>query len=176
MSECEYCQISKGNTKSKKVYEDEKAYAILSNQPASAGHIILFLKEHQPIIENVKDYDVAYLFKIANKLSTATFESLGAQGTNIIVQNGVAAGQRIPHFCIHIIPRRENDNLNLTWQPKQLNEEEMSTVELQLKDVTNTIGEFEKEKEEPVELDKKKEEIKEIKGDNYLVKQLRRIP
>lgn len=174
MTDCQYCEALKG--KEKKVFEDDKVFAMLHSSPASLGHIVLFLKEHQPILENVKDYDVAHLFKIANKLSTAAFESLGAQGTNIIIQNGVAAGQKIAHLSIHIIPRRENDGLNLLWQPKQLNEEEMSTIELQLKDATNKIGEFEKEKKEPVDLDTKKKEIKQTKGDNYLVKQLKRIP
>jgi histidine triad (HIT) family protein len=175
MSDCEYCAIAAGKAPAKKVFENEKVYAILSPMPASAGHIVLFPKAHYPIIENVKDPEIAHLFSIANKLSTAAFESIGAHGTNIIIQNGVAAGQKVAHFCIHIIPRREDDGLNLMWQTKQLTEEQMSTVELQMKEAANTIGEFEKEKKEPVDLDQKKE-VKEIKGDNYFIRQLRRIP
>lgn len=175
MTDCQYCQIIQGIVKAKKVYEDDKVYALLSPMPASLGHIILFPKEHVPILEHVKDPLVAYLFSIANKLSTAVFDSLGAQGTNIIIQNGISAGQRVAHVCMHIILRRENDGLNLMWQPKQLNEEQMSTVELQLKEATNSIGEFEKEEKKPIDLDKKKE-VKEVKGDNYLLRQLRKIP
>ena len=173
MTDCQYCEIIQGKEKTKKIFEDDKVIAILHPKPAAVGHIVLFCKEHQPILENVKDYDIGYLFKIANKLSTAAFESLGAQGTNVIIQNGVAAGQKIAHSSVHVIPRRENDGLHLEWQPRQLNEEEMSTVELQLKEETKNIGQFEKEEEQPVKLDTEK---KEIKGDNYLVKQLRRIP
>jgi histidine triad (HIT) family protein len=157
----------------KKLYEDDKVVAFLNPRPAAAGHIILFPKEHLPILENVKDYDVAHMFTVANKLSTAAFESLNAQGTNIIIQNGTAAGQKVPHVAMHIIPRRENDNLDFKWKPKQMDEEKKSTVEQQLKDETSSIGEFEKKKEKPLEVDKPKEVQK---GDNYLVKQLRRIP
>ena len=175
MTNCEYCQIVTGAVKAKKVYEDDKVLAILSPMPASMGHIIVFPKEHVPILENVKDSIVAHMFIIANKLSIAVFDSIGAHGTNIIIQNGIAAGQKVAHVCMHIIARRENDGLNLMWQPKSLSEEQMSTVELQLKEAANAIGEFEKEEKIPVDLDKKKE-IKEIKGDNYLIRQLKRIP
>jgi histidine triad (HIT) family protein len=175
MSDCEYCLIAQGKVYARKVFENDMCYAILSPLPAAPGHVILFPKAHAPILEQLKDFEVAHLFTVANKLSTAAFESIGAQGTNIIVQNGVGGGQKVAHFSMHIIPRRENDGLNLIWQPKQLTEEQMSTVELQLKDATNSIGEFEKEKKEPVNLDKPKE-LKEIKGENYLIRQLRRIP
>jgi len=175
MTECPYCEVVNGKGKMQKIFEDDKILAILNPHPATIGHILLFPKEHKPILENVKDYDIAYMFKVANKLSTAAFESLGSQGTNIIIQNGIAAGQKIAHFCIHIIPRREGDGLDFTWQPRQLNEEEMSTIELQLKEETKNLGEFEKEDEKIVEVNKEPEEIK-TKGDNYLIKQLRRIP
>jgi len=118
------------------------------------------------------------MFNIANKLSSAVFEAIGAKGTNIMVQNGVEAGQLVPHFAIHIIPRNENDNINFQWQPRQLTQEEMSTVELKLKQGAESIGQFEtEEKKEPVEVEKKVEKIKKKeKGENYLLKQLERIP
>ncbi len=158
------------------LYEDDKVIAFLD--PSYLGKIMLMPKEHYPIIENVPDFVVGHLFEVANKLSKALFEGLNATGTNIIVNNGVSAGQTIPHFCISIVPRRENDGINLQWQPKQLSDDEMSTVELQLKEEAKNIGSFEGEKKEPVNMDEKTEKIEEKEGDeeNYLIKQLRRIP
>jgi histidine triad (HIT) family protein len=172
MSDCLYCQLMQG----KKIFEDNKLCAVLHPAPTAPGHILLFSKEHKPIFENIADFDIGQMFVVANKLSTAAFETLSSQGTNIIIQNGVAADQKIPHFAINIIPRRENDGLNLLWQPKQLNEEEMSTVELQLKEAAKNLGEIEKEPRKPINLDKPVLEIKPSKGQNYLIKQLLRIP
>ena len=131
-------------------------------------------------MEQVPDYEIEHLGVVANKISMALFESMRIQGTNIIIQNGVAAGQKIPHFILHIIPRIENDGLNLSWEPRQLSEEEMSTIELKLNEHTRNIGAFEIEKELPINLDAKEKikaakEVKEEK-DNYLIKQLNRIP
>ncbi len=177
MSEtCVFCQAVKGKTKLKKVYEDDDCIAILHPKPAAKGHVVMFSKNHYNIVEQIPDYEFGNLFKKANKISSAVFESIGAQGTNIMIQNGVAAGQEVPHVSIHIIPRSQNDGINFQWQPKQLTEEEMSTVELTLKKEAEAIGGFQKEKKKaPIKLDKKK--VKKLSGaENYLIKQLERIP
>jgi histidine triad (HIT) family protein len=176
-STCIFCQTAQGKTKLKKVYEDENIAAVMHPTPAAKGHILVFPKKHYQIIEQIPDYEIGDMLNKINKLSVAAFEAAKAQGTNIIVQNGVSAGQKIPHACFNIIPRSENDGLNFQWQPKQLSEEEMSTIELKIKEETANIGGFEKEeKKEPIEIEKKAEKIEEGKEENYLIKQLRRIP
>lgn len=171
---CEFCQIVNKKADAKIIFEDEKALVILSPNPCCVGHILVMPKEHLSIIEQVPDYLVGHLSKLVNKISIAVFEVLQAKGTNILIQNGVAAGQKTNHFMIHIIPRKENDGLDFQWQQKQLNEEQMSTVELKLKEEAKGIGEFEKEEKKPVNLDREIEKID--KEENYLIKQLDRIP
>ena len=174
MSDCQVCELKKSKDL---LYEDKTVFALLHPEPAGIGHIIVAPKKHYQIVEQMPDYEFAHLFDIANKLSSAVFEGIGAQGTNIMIQNGVEAGQGIPHVLLHIIPRRENDGLDFQWPPKQLTEEQISTVELQLKEEAKNIGGFEKsQKTEPIKLDKKREQIKMSDQENYLIKQLRRIP
>ncbi len=169
---CEICELIKN--KKKVILEDNDVVAMLHPRPATAGHIIIVPKQHIPIIENCPDSTVGKIFNLANKISTIVFESLQAHGTNMLVQNGVAAGQSSAHFMLHVIPRRENDGLNFQWQPKKSSDDELSTAELQLKEHTGKIG-IEKEDKKPIEV--KKEEIEEISGEeNYLIKQLERIP
>jgi len=176
MVECEFCELIK--KKSNLIYEDDQIFLMHAPKPAGMGHVIALPKEHVMIIEQLQDYDVAEIFQKINKISTAVFESLGAHGTNIIVQNGVAAGQSNSHMMIHVIARREGDGIDFTWQPKQLSEEDMSTVELKLKEATKNIGGFDKKPEKPIEITKDIKKIKDEpdKEENYLIKQLRRIP
>ena len=141
---CIICQIIGNNIPSKKVYEDELVMAVLDVNGSNPGHCFVMPKNHYPIIEQVPDIEIGRLFQVSNKISSAIFESLGAQGTNIFVANGIPSGQTVAHFTINVIPRKENDGINLQWQPKQLSEEEMSTVELKLKEQTKNIGNFEK--------------------------------
>jgi len=160
------------NEKNLLLYEDDKLFAFLHPSPTAAGHIVLTTKEHKQILEQIPDFIAKELFIKANKLSISAFESLGAEGTNILIQNGIAAGQNFSHFIMNIIPRRTNDGLNLIWKPKQPSEEEMSTIELKLKEGTKTIGEFEKEKAKPKEIKEEKMSEKE----DYMIKYLKRIP
>jgi histidine triad (HIT) family protein len=162
----------------KVVFEDRDVIAFLKEKPAAFGHIVLTTKRHYTILEQVPDFEINHIFLVANKLASAVFEALGCGGTNIIVQNGSGAGQLHPHFCVEIIPRRENDGLNFQWATKQLSEEEMSTVELTIKQETDSlvIGAGEKSKE-VVEDKKEAKTISEKSGEeNYLLKSLRRIP
>src|SRR3989339_1168365 len=137
---CIICQIVGGKIPSKKVYEDGLIMAVLDVNGANPGHCFVMPKNHYPIIEQVPNAEIGKLFQVSNKISTAIFESLGAQGTNIFVANGVPAGQTVAHFTINVIPRKENDGINLQWQTKQLSEEEMSTVELKIKEEIGSIG------------------------------------
>ncbi len=170
---CFVCDLVK--EKKGLLFEDEQIAVLLAPKPTVPGHVLLAPKQHAAILEQIPDVVMGKLLDKANKVSIAVFETLGAEGTNIIAHNGVAAGQAVNHAVLNVLPRRENDGLNFAWQTKQLSEEEMSTIELQLKDETKNIGAVEKEKPKPKELPKPKE-IKEEEEINYLLKQLKRIP
>lgn len=172
---CVVCQIINGNVPSKKVYEDELAMAVLDVNGANPGHCFVMPKNHYPIIEQVPDAEIGRLFNVSNRISSAIFESLGAQGTNIFVANGIPAGQTVAHFTINVIPRKENDGINLQWQPKQLSEEEMSTVELKLKEQTKNIGHFEKE-EKKAKIQAPKPLVLSDEEEGYFGRQMRRLP
>ena len=155
------------------VYEDESVIALLNDRPSTGGHLILMPKQHFTIIEQIPDETVSHLLTVANKLSVACFDVLGAHGTNILIQNGVAAGQKLSHASVHIIPRVENDGLNMQWQPIKVSEEELKTVQMNLE------SELEKkeEKKEEVKEAKKEEVVEEIpEEENYMLKQLERTP
>ena len=172
---CLVCQIIANSVPSKKIYEDELVLAVLDVNGANPGHCFVMPKAHYPIIEQVPDIEVGRLFQVSNKISSAIFESLGAQGTNIFVANGIPAGQTVAHFTINVIPRKENDGINLQWQPKQLSEEEMSTIELKLKEQTKNIGHFEKEEKKP-RVQAPKPVILSDEEEEYFSRQMRRVP
>ncbi len=104
---CDICELIKG--KKGLLYEDEQMAILLAPKPAVPGHIILAPKTHAAILEQVPDFVIGKMFDKANKVSIAVFETLGAEGTNIIANNGIAAGQTTNHFLLNVIPRREND-------------------------------------------------------------------
>lgn len=136
--ECKTCQILKTDARDKiKVYEDEICVAILTTKPASLGHVIIYPKNHFVIVEQIPDNIFCHLMEIANKISQALFESLGVQGTNILINNGTPAGQDEPHFSIHVLGRKENDGINLEWELKQAPEDQLKSVMNMYKEITD---------------------------------------
>jgi cell division protein FtsN len=80
----------------------------------------------------LSDEEIAHLFTVAKTLSNAALRGLGVQGTNIMVQNGVAAGQKAQHFMIHIIPRKEKDGLDFELPQKEIPEADLEVIRKKL--------------------------------------------
>ena len=104
MVKCAYCENIK-----RKVYEDKDLVAFLKEDPSITGHIVLIPKEHHTILEQVPEEISGQLFLVANQISSILFEVFGAEGTNILIQNGSEAGQKIPHVSLNILPRKQGD-------------------------------------------------------------------
>lgn len=126
--QCMFCQIVASKVQSKKVYEDDKVIAILDINPANPGHVVLITKEHYSIMPQIPDEEVAHVFKVVKSVSNSMLRSIDAQGTNVIVANGIAAGQRAQHFMVHIIPRKENDGINFILPQKALGQNEIEEI------------------------------------------------
>ena len=51
----------------------------------------------------------------AKKIASAIQETLGPDGINLVQCNGPGAAQSVLHFHMHVLPRREGDELKLNW-------------------------------------------------------------
>jgi len=171
---CEICDIVDGKTKAKKLYEDEDILAVFSPEPAVFGHAIIFPKRHFAILPQIPEDVVKRMFLVSQQLAGIIFEAVGAEGTNVMINEGVAAGQKHAHAMIHVIPRKKDDGLSFEWGQKHIPEDSMAKIQELLKVPQET--KVETPSEAPKEQEAlKKEGVKE-KVKDYLLKQLRRIP
>lgn len=138
---CLFCHIVEGKVLSRKVYEDETVIGILDINPANAGHILLMPKEHYLFMPQVPEPVISKVFVVAKQLSHAVLRALRTDGTTIFVANGGIAGQRAPHFMVHIIPRLSGDGLALGVAENPIAAEVQEQVKKQLQAVLNaTLG------------------------------------
>ena len=184
-NECKVCSVIASPQAMGKmcIYEDARCVAVLSTKPSSPCHVMVVPRKHATIMEQVSDEDVGHMMVVANKISSAIFETLNIQGTNIFIENGLAAGQSEPHFIVHIVSRVQDDTVGLTWQPKQPSEEQMSTVELSYKQFTDGVVFSKKKDEKKTEAvkeeapkDEKKSEKSPAGEENYMLKRFMRMP
>lgn len=136
--QCIFCQIIAGKVQSKKVYDDGNVIAVLDVNPANPGHILVMPKEHYSIMPQIPEEEIGHIFMVSKALSNASLRALEVQGSNIIVANGVAAGQRAQHFMVHLIPRKENDSINFQIPQKTISEQELQKIRKTLADSLGT--------------------------------------
>jgi histidine triad (HIT) family protein len=117
-----FSRIVKGEIPAAKVLETDRALAFLDISPVNHGHVLLIPKEAYPSIDDLPDDLAAHLASLLPRLSRAVRKSTGAEGINVVVNNGEAAGQTIFHVHFHIIPRFHGDPVRWPW-PHQPYEE-----------------------------------------------------
>lgn len=105
---CIFCKIIKKEIPAKIIYTDKVCTAILDINPANEGHMLLIPNDHYQIMPQLPDNILAHMGIISKKLSKALLISTFGKSTSILVANGPAAGQKAPHFIIHIIPRKKD--------------------------------------------------------------------
>lgn len=120
---CIFCKIAAGEIPSVTLYEDEDFRVIMDIQPASKGHALILPKEHYANLYELSDELASKVLVLAKKMVTALTEILGCDGYNIVQNNGTVAGQTVFHFHMHLIPRYEDDNVTIGWEPGSLDEE-----------------------------------------------------
>ncbi|MFH1294872.1 MAG: HIT family protein [Candidatus Aenigmatarchaeota archaeon] len=107
---CIFCNIVGGKIPSLKVYEDSKHVAFLDINPRNPGHTVVVTKAHVGTLMEMSEEDAGSLFKTARKVALAVKTAVAAHGISISQSNGIAAGQRVPHVHVHVIPRFETES------------------------------------------------------------------
>lgn len=135
---CIFCDIVNGKEKSYKIYENNKTLAFLDIFPISKGHILVIPKKHFENIYDIDEETLIEVFKTAKKITDILKEKMGINGVNLINSNTKIANQTVFHYHVHIIPRRENDNLNFIdeWWVKKIKKysnEDLTAVQNELR-------------------------------------------
>lgn len=128
MENCIFCKIAAGEIPSTMLYEDQDFRVILDLGPASKGHALILPKEHYANIYEIPDELASKAIILAKKMAGIMTRALNCDGFNIVQNNGEPAGQTVFHFHVHLIPRYEDDQVGLTWNPGSLTEEDKEEV------------------------------------------------
>ena len=125
---CIFCKIANGEIPSTTLYEDEDFRVILDLGPATRGHALLLPKNHFANLFELDDETAQKAILVAKKMAGKMKDALGADGFNLVQNNGEPAGQTVFHFHMHLIPRYENDNAGILWEPGETTPEDMAEV------------------------------------------------
>ena len=111
--DCIFCKLANGVFPTNSVYEDDMFNVIMDISPAAKGHCLVICKEHYENALEASEAVLSKAFVLASKVASAVKSTTGCDGINILQNNGKAAGQTVYHLHVHIIPRWDNDGINL---------------------------------------------------------------
>ncbi len=114
-SDCLFCKIIAGEIPCFKLFENDDTLAFMDINPANEGHALVIPKEHARDVYAVSDAAITATVKTAKKIAAAIDKTLNPDGLNLLQCNGPAAAQSVFHFHMHVLPRREGDELKLNW-------------------------------------------------------------
>ncbi|MBS1334223.1 MAG: HIT family protein [Blautia sp.] len=120
---CIFCKIANGEIPSATLFEDEDFRVILDLGPATKGHALILPKNHFANLFEIPEEVEVKAFVLAKKIATKMKKVFACDGVNIVQNNGIAAGQTVFHFHIHLIPRYEQDGAGVSWKPGTLTDD-----------------------------------------------------
>lgn len=129
-----FCKIVNGEIPSNKVYEDDDVIAILDISQVTRGHTLVIPKEHYENYLTCPQELMHKVFDVAQRIGQAEVAVLGAEGVNILTNVGKEAGQSIPHFHVHVIPRYHMDGFMIAMKGQDTSGMDLPLLARQISD------------------------------------------
>lgn len=108
---CVFCEIVAGRRAAAVVYRDDKVMAFMTIGPRNPGHVLVIPVAHAENYLEVPPETLGAMMTVAQKIGRALRRTdLNAEGIQLLMNTGKAAGQTVFHAHLHVIPRHAGDN------------------------------------------------------------------
>ncbi|KAH9486378.1 Bis(5'-nucleosyl)-tetraphosphatase [asymmetrical] [Psilocybe cubensis] len=90
-------------------YRASLSYAIVNLKPIVPGHVLVIPNRNVPRITDLNDDELACMMRSIKRVGSVIQKVYGANALTIACQDGVGAGQSVPHVHFHLLPRKSTD-------------------------------------------------------------------
>ena len=104
-----FSRIASGDIPAQFIFNDEHWFGILDLYPVSPGHVLVVPHHETALVTDLPADTLAAMGDRIARMSAAIVKAVGCDAVSILIRDGVAAGQEIPHVHIHLIPRFNGD-------------------------------------------------------------------
>lgn len=102
---CAFCPSPRRSEWCAIVYADERVMSFVNPGQHENGSLLVIPVEHFANILDLPDELIREIYGHVRAVSAAVVRAFGATGVNVFQNNGVAAGQTVPHYHVHVVPR-----------------------------------------------------------------------
>ncbi len=138
---CPFC--TNEEVKNRVIIENNFAFAFPTNTPIVPGHILICPKRHIQYYEEATHEEKEAIEELREKIKDALKKAFNAEGFNYAWNEEKIGGQSVPHFHLHIVPRKEGDLGVYQYEPREFlyrpGPRTVATPNEELKDIVEII-------------------------------------
>jgi histidine triad (HIT) family protein len=108
---CPFCEIAAGRLPASVIAQTDRAMAFLDLRQATEGHVLVIPRQHLETIFDIEPALAGEVMQLGVRVAQGLRAALQPAGLNLWQSNGAAGGQEVPHFHLHVQPRRVGDGL-----------------------------------------------------------------
>ena len=137
---CAYCELPE--IQDREIIRNKYAWVIPTNIPIVPGHVLILPIRHVAHISDLTTDELVAILELREKISVAMKDLFGAEGFNYAWNEGKIAGQSVPYFHLHMLPRKTGDAGITEYEPRKFlyrPGEREATPEVELQAVAKLI-------------------------------------
>lgn len=113
-SPCYFCEIIEGRTSRWNVVEETPlTVTVLNGRQFEVGQCMIVSRRHAPTLLDLDARECAAVMAAARRLTRAMVAAFAPDGVLVYQNNGTGSGQEVPHFHMHVVPRRPDSDWGL---------------------------------------------------------------
>lgn len=101
--DCVFCRIIRGEIPARKVYEDDMALVFEDIEPKAKIHLLAVPKTHFARLSEAGAAEAPYIARLFEKIPSVAAANGCGNGYRLVINQGEAAGQTVPHLHVHIL-------------------------------------------------------------------------
>jgi len=117
LTNCAFCSSS--DIAERTIIRNKLFQAFLTNIPIVPGHLLLCPVRHVSRFDELLPEEVSALGDLINQVRQALIKAVDAAGFNYAWNEGEIAGQSVPHFHLHVVPRKSGDRGIIKYDPRE---------------------------------------------------------
>lgn len=108
---CFFCEISDGKANQWQVIDQRPlTMTLLNGRQFEIGQCIVIPRRHAPTVLDLDQDEGAAIISAAKRVASALVDAYAPDGVLLYQNNGTGSGQEVPHFHLHVVPRRHGSD------------------------------------------------------------------
>lgn len=104
---CYFCELVDGSADQWNLIErTDSTLTILNGRQFEIGQCMVLPLRHAPTLLDLTGDEAADVMSAAQRLVGVMVKAFAPDGVLLYQNNGVGSGQEVPHFHLHVVPRR----------------------------------------------------------------------